>query len=211
MTSTQEKTDLPTPEKRVRFYARVKFRKQAASKTEEELKENWYSNEDIITARRTEKALRDYFSDHEHLQKDSAENLKLLGFRTEEERKKKSKTYRQSMLAVLREQFKQEERFINETEDDDTVLFFLDFDAISDCYTVEAKEACEEALERGSRVASFVEEQRKIPDMSQYTAPLKPCRRSSSPPKDSEEMSNSPPRSPTMQNPSKRVFTNAAA
>ena len=88
-TTTQSNSNAKREQKRVQFFPRVKFRRLGLWKTEGEVRKSWYSTEELENARKSEKSLRDYFSLTNNLTPTSTENLLILGFRTEEERKRK--------------------------------------------------------------------------------------------------------------------------
>ena len=209
-TTTQSNSNAKREQKRVQFFPRVKFRRLGLWKTEGEVRKSWYSSEELENARKSEKSLRDYFSLTNNLTPTSTENLLILGFRTEEERKRKIRVAKQSVLAVLKEQLKQETQFLEATEEDDDALFYLDFEEIKLCYAKTTKESEEEALERGIRTAKFVNDETSTPFQMPTIKLSSPRSLAPAPPKVQDKTAESPPRSP-LQVPSKRSFTNAAA
>ena len=183
---------------RVRFNSRVKFRRDCTSLSYEERQNAWYNCEEIAAMRLAERKLRAYLSNDEELCKINSENMCLLGLRTDEEKKFKSKVVKNSIIAVLAEQLEQEKDFLEVADDDD--LFFLDFESIAYEYSFHSQEAAAEALERGLRKARHVqglEEKNKKNKNGEPSAAL--------------IKSYSKPNSTMQDMPSRQTFTNAAA
>lgn len=203
-TCSQDKTEMKKKQKQkqvvddekaqVRFNRRVKFRRDCTSLSYEERKDAWYTCEEIAAQRQAERKLRAYLSNDAELCKINSENMCVLGLRTDEEKKLKSKVVKLSIKAVLTEQLEQEKDFLQVADDDD--LFFLDFESIAYQYSFHSQEAAAEALERGLRKARHVQELDKKKDGEPSATLIK---------------SYSKPNSTMQDMPSRRTFTNAAA
>jgi hypothetical protein len=157
-TLTNKMDDSKSEGKSVRFYGRVKFRRVKTPETKEEIDKCWYSFDEMATARKTERQLRAYISDDKDLNEENFAKLSALGIRTEDEKLVRLRAIRESIDAVLEEQEKQESEFIDETNDDNDALFFLDFDKVSEVYTEYSKPSAAEALQRGMLKAKHQKE-----------------------------------------------------
>jgi hypothetical protein len=134
--------------KRVSFYACVKCRKLPYIQPEEVLN-TWYLPEDFVAARKYERVLRTYISEHREQYLKNEEKMCALGLRTENEKRTKLRAIRASIRAVLTEQHRQGEQFLDATQNDDDAIFYLDDQNISTIYSLYALASSRQALSRG--------------------------------------------------------------
>jgi hypothetical protein len=143
--------------KRVSFYGGVKYHKVPYLQPEEILNA-WYSPEDYLAWREYERVLRIYLSQHRELHLKNDETMCALGLRTEHEKRTKFRASRSSIRAVLTEEHRQGEQFLDATQNDDDVIFFLDDQNISTIYSLYALESSRQASSRGLRHARHVKD-----------------------------------------------------
>jgi hypothetical protein len=154
---TKENTTVKQQGKRVSFCVRVIYRKVPYLQPEEILNA-WYLPEDFAAAREYERVLRSYISQDKKMHLKNIENMCALGLRTEHEKRTKLRAMRASVRAVLTEEHKQEEQFLDATQDDDDALFCLNHQNISRIYSLYAVESSRRALSRGLRHARNVKD-----------------------------------------------------
>jgi hypothetical protein len=155
--STEEITMDKQQGKRVSFYGRVKCRKLPYLQPEEILNA-WYLPEDFVAAREYERVLRTYISQNRELHLKNEENICALGLRTDIEKRTKIRAIRASIRAVLTEQHRQEDQFLDATQNDDNAIFYLSDQKISSIYSLHAQESSRQALSRGLRHARHVKD-----------------------------------------------------
>jgi hypothetical protein len=155
--STEEITMDKQQGKRVSFYGRVVYRKVPYLQPEEILNA-WYMPEDFVAARESERVLRTYISQDRQLHLKNEENMCALGLKTEHEKRIKFRAIRASIRAVLTEEHKQEEQFLDDTQNDEEAIFYLNDQNISSIYSLYAQESSRQALSRGLRHARHVQD-----------------------------------------------------
>jgi hypothetical protein len=154
--------------KRVSFFGRVVYRKVPYLQPEE-IPNAWYLPEDFVAAREYERVLRSYISQDRQLHLKNEENMCALGLRTEHEKRIKYRAIRASIRAVLTEEHKQEEKFLDDTQNNEDAIFHLNDQNISSIYSLYALESSRHALSRGLRHA------RHVKDIASAPAPPSPA------------------------------------
>jgi hypothetical protein len=165
---TKENTMDKQEGKRVSFCGRVIYRKVPYLQSEEILNA-WYLPKYFVAAREYERVIRTYISQDKQLHLKNEDNLCALGLRTEHEKRTKFRAIRASIRAVLTEEQKQEEQFLDATQNDDDAIFYLDDQNISSIYSLYAQESSRQALSRGLRHA------RNVKDIASAPAPPSPA------------------------------------
>ncbi|CAJ1961815.1 unnamed protein product [Cylindrotheca closterium] len=170
-TKTQRETlDEPKMEtaqrKKVRFHGRIK-RRNIHYIPEQEHVNVWYKSTDYAEARKRESLLRQCVSTNNELYCKSRENLNAQGIFTHEQALKRDAAIEASIMAVIKEQERQESAFYDVNK---CGHFSINANMIAQSYRSYAKESLEKAQNRAARHEKHVQDIACKPE-----SPSSPC------------------------------------